>query len=75
MVGCTLAAAASLIGGLLLIWLFGHVVIVVGGPVRLPSLFGTLLFGLLLGCLLWIRVGVLRGNLGYGRSMTIGCSL
>ena len=56
MVGCTLAAAAVFSAGLNLL---GRILIVVDRPVRLPSLFSVLLFGLLPGCLLWTRVGVL----------------
>ena len=40
------------------ILLFVHCLIVVGGLVLLLRLSSALPFGLLLGCLLWIRVGV-----------------
>ena len=43
--------------GLCLILLSGPTVSVPGGAVRLLSLFGVRLFGLLFGCLLWIEVG------------------
>ena len=59
----------NLEGGLHLIWLSGRTLTVVGGLVRSLCLFSALLCGLLLGCLLWIRVGVLsrrRGAEGLG---------
>ena len=60
MVGCPLAAAAVL-SGLLLILLLGLSLTVVGGLVRLRSRCSALPFGLPLGCLLSIRVGVQVG--------------
>ena len=81
--GCPLAAAAiflvvfSRIGGLLLTWLFMLFLIMVGGMLGLLSPFVVLLFGLPLGCLLLIRLGVL-GPLrfrGFGRFMMSGFSL
>ena len=76
MVGCPLAAAAavlscrfSLIGGLHPILRFGLFLTIAGGNVGLRSLFSALPFGLLLGCLLLIRVGIpsrLRFR-GFGR--------
>ena len=51
-------AGFSLIDGLLLILLLGLSLIVVGGLVRLRSRCSALPFGLPLGCLLSIRVGV-----------------
>ena len=48
---------SSRTGGLCLILLLGPTVSVPGGPVRLLSLFGVRLFGLLFGCLVWIEVG------------------
>ena len=82
--GCPLAAAAALflvtfsrIGGLLLTWLFVLFLITVGGMPGLLSLFVVPLFGLLLGYLLLIRLGVLRllkfG--GFGRFMMRGFNL
>ena len=47
-----------MIGGLLSILLFAPFLIVVGGLVLLLRLFSVLPFGLLLGYLLLIRVGV-----------------
>ena len=49
----------SLIGGLLLIWLFVLSLIMGGGSLGSLSLFVVHLFGLLLGCLLLIRLEVL----------------
>ena len=66
-----------LIGGLLLTWLFMLFLIMVGGMLGLLSPFVVLLFGLPLGCLLLIRLGVL-GQLrfrGFGRFMMSGFSL
>ena len=70
------AARFSLTGGLLLISLLGPILTVSGGLVRLLSLFSVLLCGLLLGCLLAIRVGVQsRWRFrGFGRFTMFGCS-
>ena len=60
-----------LIGGLLLILRFGLCLTVASGLVRLLSLCSVLAFGLLLGCLLLMRVGVpsrLRFK-GFGKFM------
>ena len=65
MVGCPLAAAVSSCRvepdrWSHLILQLGRTLTVVGGVVRSLSLFSALLCGLLLGWLLWIRVGVLN---------------
>ena len=57
----------SLTGALLLILLLGPYLIAVGGLAGLLSPFGVLLSGLLLGCLLLVRVG------GLSRSRFRGC--
>ena len=46
------------IGGLFLIMLLGLLFFIPAGLVRFLSLFGVRPFGLLLGCRLWIKVGV-----------------
>ena len=70
-------ARSSLTGGLLLILLSGPYLTAVDGPVVLLSRFSVLLFGLLLGYLLWIRVGGLSRLRfrGFGRSMMTVCSV
>ena len=67
----------SRIGGLFLILLFGPLFFTPAGLFGFLSLLGVLHFGLLLGCLLLIRLGVL-GLLrfrGFGKFMTKGFSL
>ena len=67
----------SQIGGLLPIWLSGLCLIVVGGIPGLLNLFVVLLFGLLLGYLLLISLGVLSRLRfrEFGRFMMSGFSL
>ena len=70
-------ARFSQIGGLLLIWLFVLSLIMGSGSLGSLSLFVVHLFGLLLGCLLLIKVGVLSllRYGGFGKFMTSGFSL
>ena len=84
MVGCPLVAAAvhscsvqRWIGGLFLILLFGPLFFIPVGLVRFRSLLSVLHFGLLLGCLLLIRLVVLSllRFRGFGRFMMKGFSL
>ena len=66
----------SRIGGLFLIMLLGLLFFFPAGLVRFLSLFGVRPFGLLLGCLLLIRLGVLSRLRfrGFGRFMMRGFS-
>ena len=68
---------SSLTGGVLHILLFGPYLIAVGGLVGLFSRYSVLLYGLLLGCLLFMRAGGLSRLRfrGFGRFTMIVCSL